>query len=435
MVSRKDLFKWGTITIIVLFFIEMFFVVMYTPRSEENATPSPTPTSEGFSGVGAGSARVLSLGSDVLAECENATAAAQDAVRAVPGVTFALLSAGGVISARLNSSLEEQGMQNAISDVEDALWDHCEPRVYRRAGLSVEDVVNATNPLNNQSRIYNQRTLSGLFAQAGYRGVEGWVSPQSKVNESVGVALVVRLDPGNEPFVFIQEERPVFDTLQARPALVQVNVESLLQEGTAKAKVPWEKRGLNSTQLERQVAEALNGSRASASYDVKDQFSYSIAANDSAWNSTRAALGNLSFARGTSARTDSIIVQVDSNFTDKAEVVSAVLARVQNASAEMLSFPEADLSVEFNFTTELGFGGAMAAVGLLVPAQVEGLRLADVSFSNATDAKHALGVGALPAQFQAYVLGSAKEGDSITLDALATAKGKRLVSLGGRQEQ
>lgn len=434
MVTREKLFRWITIFIILAFVLELVLIGFQGGGGvQPTATPTPTPE-PGFEGVGAGSARALRLGSDVLVECEGATREAVEAVRRVPGVTLALLSPGGqVVSARLNATLNESEFRAAVGLVEDALWPACDPRPFRSADLTLDGSVNVTHPATNASRSYSQRTLSLLFQQLGQRGVVGWITPQAELNESISVAVIVRLNPGEQPFAFVQEERPDFTPLSARSARLDARVEALQDEGIARVEVAWERRAVDVAALEAAANRSLGGAGARASLDARHTILYALEADEPGANQTRQALANLSFVENVNSRNDSVILFVGEDFTARAAALAEILARVPGAQAARVSFPASDLSLAFNFTPGVGFDGAVAALEALVPGPVDARRGAEASFVNASEARAVLGVGRVPARFPALMLGTANVSDIITLNVVASARGKRLTGLAGEQ--
>jgi len=434
MVSRSLIYKIFAVIIIVSFLTGLFVVMMSSSSNQQgNGTPTPTPTvqAEEFAGVGTGTARVLKFGPELLVECENASREAADAVRNVPGVTLSLLSSGKAINARLNASLNGSDFQQVADQVENALWDYCEPSIYRNAELILEGTVNLTNPTNNQTRIYNQRTLSTVFQQAGFKGVAGWVTLQAELNETVGVAVIVQLQAEETPFAFVQEERPVFESLQARTGVLEAKVEELKNEGMASVRVPWEARDLNTSALEAELgSENLT---ATASYSAKDFFYYNISTNESGWNETREAIGNLSFVTNVNAREDLLVIFVDSNYTDQKAALAEIKSNVAGAKEELIEFPTSELTLTFSFSGS--FDSALASLEPNLPGVLEAAkRKGSASIVNVSAAREALGVGKLPELFEALVNGSAQTGETVNMSIFASARGKRIVSIQGEQE-
>ncbi|MEM0475792.1 MAG: hypothetical protein QW343_03285 [Candidatus Norongarragalinales archaeon] len=194
-ISRKQALYWGTVALIVFFFIEFFWPLMYS-HDENAATPTPE-AAKAFTGRAIVQAKILYLSSEGFVSCNSSNSSAfLEALRSTRGVqsVFAVSETGFVLKA--NASNETLAVQ-AFNDLLALTDSTCSEgsAVLRNAGLLLEASNFSFQSLEsfNDSRTLYLTDLLDAFRAVGAKDVQGFVDATHSANETIQVAVTIQM--------------------------------------------------------------------------------------------------------------------------------------------------------------------------------------------------------------------------------------------------
>lgn len=182
MVSKKTFIFWGTIALLVIFFIEFFWVVLYAPQ-KTTATPTPEQP-QAFDGSAVANARVVSFFNQGLAFCNSTVPVQQAFFSSVSGVSNPLQFSETLTAFTLNESLAD----SALAQLRVGLEEKCggDYRLLRSAVLRFTD---ANLTFRSSTAMSETKILpTSVFA----RGIKGTVDASASVNDSVKLLVVAK---------------------------------------------------------------------------------------------------------------------------------------------------------------------------------------------------------------------------------------------------
>jgi len=195
-VTRKDLMYWGTLAIIVFFFLEFFWPLLY---SQEEAAATPTPEAlKQFTGRAMANARVLYFAGEGFVSCNSSKNRSGfiDELRSSPEVqnVFAVSESGFML--KVNASNETRASE-AFARLASLVSFGCGEgsSVLRNAGLELESrnfSFSSLESLNDSRTLYPKDVLDA-FRASGIRDVQGFVDAEVPLNESVTISITVQM--------------------------------------------------------------------------------------------------------------------------------------------------------------------------------------------------------------------------------------------------
>ncbi len=363
--EKTTLLRYFTISMILLFVIEIFFIgIQSGGQQEPSPTPSPTTApAEVFEGTAIAEAEVAGLGDELLVRC-NATGSA-DAVRGVDGVS-------GVSEDPANALMDVSLYRGADAldvsrSLQDLLGGSCELSVLRFSFLSFNDTVQFTSSADNRSRSVPARAINCFSDRTGR--CFALVNPATKQGEKIGVSMFLRLvDDRIERLLVQQQDTPVssFKQVSAKGRVV-----SLSSAATAFSEVNWEDRNLNRSEIEAALYPA--------SVTEFNYFPDSSIVLPTLDNETVQQLQNLSFVKLVSPRDGNTLLFVEDNFTDAQAVISALRGAGVNATPE---FAASRFSVSFDASNATNFSSLKPALEASLNSSVELRRQAEVDLQD-----------------------------------------------------
>lgn len=195
-IPREKVLRWFTIAIIVIFFIEFFYVIMFVPS--QNAKPSATPTTPAvFSGQAVALARVTGFSEKLFLSCNTTSPILETELRGIGGVANVFSVTGTSKIIVLNSSLSGDNASGTIAAVSEIVGAGCtQPVLLREAFLEFSEKLTAYDVKSlgsNSSREIYPQTLEEIYRGLGKQAPAGYVDSGTALNASVQVAVFVKM--------------------------------------------------------------------------------------------------------------------------------------------------------------------------------------------------------------------------------------------------
>ena len=191
--DKKNWLRYFTIFMILAFVGEIVVIGIGFNKADGGRSVTPTPyAAKIFSGQGTVSARVVSLSSQFLANCNTSNAsAALESVRAIKGVQTAVFDQAGLIFA-LNKTGDANDSQRAIGLAFDAIQEKCEDgfTLYRIGYTVPEAQVTVTNQSGESLNVSNY-TIQSYAQSVSIPGIPTLLDFRHKENDSAPVALSI----------------------------------------------------------------------------------------------------------------------------------------------------------------------------------------------------------------------------------------------------
>ncbi|MEW5955265.1 MAG: hypothetical protein AB1626_01865 [Candidatus Micrarchaeota archaeon] len=399
---REKLLRWGVITIIAVFVIEMFIVVMYPtqgPQQEQQQQERPRE----FSGVGRAKAKILSFSPDLYVVCNATSLDAPrligEAVNQSPAILLSTLEGGQMYYLQLADA--NQSNAETVTKIRSGVAGACagEVDVLRQANVQFTEPLLLVNPENTS----NTATVSTYALR---EGAKAFVSDENAAveDEVLLLASVRMVGTTVVQLVAQQTAEPSEGAIEQKSGMITATVVRLEPRGVAVKQFQWEER--NNVTAEA-IQAALTGFEASVDYR-KNNVVEVPAANESQLTELR----SLPFVQEVQQTENSVLLRVAENFTDKDAAMQQISA-ILNVSESEVGFYTSNAIISFNFTEDANFTQATEDVRQALGSQTVFKRVGIVSPTNRTAASESLGFE-VPAEFEA-LLGTTTNASTTTI--------------------
>lgn len=194
-VTRKQLLYWGTLAILVFFFLEFFWPLMYSHDESASATATPE-AQKAFAGRAITQAKILYFSSEGFVSCNSSAPSFLESLRSTQGVynVFAVSDAGFVLKVNASNETLANDAFSALFTLVDAQCGE-DPAVLRSAGLEIEARNLSFSSLEslNDSRVLYPKDVLDAFRAAGARDAQGFVDAALSPNSTVTVSVTVQM--------------------------------------------------------------------------------------------------------------------------------------------------------------------------------------------------------------------------------------------------
>ncbi|MBI5228770.1 hypothetical protein HY991_01570 [Candidatus Micrarchaeota archaeon] len=183
--DKKSVVKWFTIGIILLFVIEAFAVLMWTPKGENPGNTNATDEKPSlFEGQGIGKARIVSFSNNSLVSCNAANTS--DVLKGIRGVIpgSVVSFSSGLYGFKINETA-------ALERIKNELGGACELKVFREAQLEFEDDLVLINDAGQNTTVY-QRDME-MYALNSGGSLSGFVFAEESLNKTVSVGVSAKV--------------------------------------------------------------------------------------------------------------------------------------------------------------------------------------------------------------------------------------------------
>ncbi|HII39199.1 TPA: hypothetical protein HA318_04330 [Candidatus Micrarchaeota archaeon] len=414
---KEKVLKWGVILIIVLFVVELFFVVMYPTQAPGTDGPDEEKPRE-FDGNGFANAKILSFTSDLYVICNETSGGAGSAVGAAVNQSAAIALSDTPNGKLYYLKLSSANLSNAetIDAISENTSGICSGGaiVMRQANIQFTEPLTLINPANTSQ----SATLSAYALRDGVKGLvidafaqEGDESGFSATAKMLGTTVL--------QFAAQQTSAGQAPQVERKTGMVTARVISLKQKGMAIKQYAWEERN----NITAEAIEAnLSGFNASVDYRKSDLLEVPIS-NETNFTS----LNELQFVLNLEEQPSLALLTVESNYSNKTEALELV-SKAANVSEDRIGFYSSTATIMFNFTQDANFTMLIEELKGILGNDTEFKRLGVVSPTNVSTASESLGFQ-VPSEFEA-LLSPTKENNTVAIVFVtALARNGKLLAL------